>query len=270
MRAVRRTAARITAVALAVSPLVCCGSARPASAATVVSGPFVEDFSGPAGSMPNPQYWSADTGPSAEHGWEKGSLQTYTSAPDNVRLDGYGNLVIEARKTGDGFTSGRVVTRGKIAFPLGTLVARMKLPSGQGLWPAFWMLGVNIDTVGWPGSGEVDIIELINTGTRYNIALHGPGADVESKGDIADLSADFHNYWVTRRADSITVGVDDVALAHFTPESLPEGAPWVFSAPMFVLLNVAVGGHWPGPPDESTRFPAAMIVDYVSFEPEED
>lgn len=261
-------AARIAAVAVAALPLMGCGSVTPAAATTLISGPFADDFSGPAGSMPNPQYWSAEVGASAVHGWEKGSLQTYTSAPDNIRLDGYGNLVIEARKTADGYTSGRLVTRGKIAFPLGTLVARMKLPAGQGLWPAFWMLGINIDTVGWPDSGEVDIIELINTGMRYNIALHGPGADVERKGDIADLSADFHNYWVTRRADSITVGVDEVALADFTPESLPEGAPWVFSAPMFVLLNVAVGGDWPGPPDQSTRFPAAMVVDYLSFEPE--
>lgn len=263
-----RVAARIAAVAVAAFSLMGCGSVTPAAATTLISGPFADDFSGPAGSMPNPQYWSAEVGASAVHGWEKGSLQTYTSAPDNIRLDGYGNLVIEARKTADGYTSGRLVTRGKIAFPLGTLVARMKLPAGQGLWPAFWMLGINIDTVGWPDSGEVDIIELINTGMRYNIALHGPGADVERKGDIADLSADFHNYWVTRRADSITVGVDEVALADFTPESLPEGAPWVFSAPMFVLLNVAVGGDWPGPPDQSTRFPAAMVVDYLSFEPE--
>ena len=269
MTATRR-AARIAAVALAVLPLVCCGPAGPATATPVHAGPFAEEFSGPAGSMPNPKHWSAEVGTSAEHGWEKGSLQTYTSAPDNVRLDGSGNLVIEARKTADGYTSGRLVTRGKIAFGLGTLVARMKLPSGQGLWPAFWMLGVNIDTVGWPASGEVDIMELINTATVYNIALHGPDTDVERKGEIADLSTDFHIYWVTRRADSITVGVDDVALAHFTPESLPEGAPWVYSAPMFVLLNVAVGGDWPGPPDQSTPFPAAMVVDWLSFEPEKD
>lgn len=263
-------ALRIVAVAVTASPLMSCGPVTPARATTVVSGPFVDDFSGSAGSMPDPQYWSAEVGASAEHGWEKGSLQTYTSAPENIRLDGYGNLVIEARKSVDGFTSGRLVTRDKIAFGLGTLVARMKLPSGQGLWPAFWMLGVNIDTVGWPGSGEIDIIELINTGTVFNIALHGPDADVERKGDIADLSADFHNYWVARRDGSVTIGVDEVTLANFTPESLPEGAPWVFSAPMFVLLNVAVGGDWPGPPDQSTRFPAAMVVDYVSFEPVKD
>ena len=238
-----------------------------AMATPVASGPVSDDFQGPAGSPPDARYWTADVGPSSVHGWERGSLQTYTDSPDNVRLDGYGNLVIEARKSGDGYTSGRLVTRDKLAFPYGTIAARIKLPAGQGIWPAFWTLGTDIDAVGWPACGEIDIMELINTGTTYNVALHGPGADVERKGQIADLSADFHNYWMTRRQDSVTVGVDDTALAAFTPAALPEGARWVFTEPVFVLLNVAVGGDWPGPPDQSTRFPAAMIVDWFSFTP---
>ena len=238
-----------------------------ASAAPVASGPVFDDFIGPAGAPPDPAYWTADVGSSAEHGWERGSLQDYTDSPENIRLDGYGNLVIEARKSGSGYTSGRLVTRDRVAFPLGTISARMKLPAGQGIWPAFWMLGSNIDTVGWPGCGEIDIMELINTGTTYNVALHGPGSEIEKKGPIADLAADFHNYWMTRRHDSVTIGVDDATLATFTPESLPDGAPWVFKDPMFVLLNVAVGGNWPGPPDESTHFPAQMIVDWFSFQP---
>ena len=238
-----------------------------ASAAPVASGPVFDDFIGPAGAPPNPGLWTADIGSSAEHGWESGSLQTYTDSPDNIRLDGYGNLVIEARKSGSGYTSGRLVTRDRLAFSLGTISARIKLPAGQGIWPAFWMLGADIGEVGWPECGEIDIMELINTGTTYNVALHGPGSEVESKGPIADLAADYHDYWMTRRHDSVTVGVDDVTLVTFTPESLPEGAPWVFGDPMFVLLNVAVGGDWPGPPDESTRFPAAMVVDWFAFTP---
>lgn len=264
-------AKKLAALALSVVAVLsltgCSGLMGSASAAPVASGPVFDDFIGPAGAPPNPGYWTADVGSSAEHGWEKGSLQTYTDSPDSIRLDGYGNLVIEARKSDNGYTSGRLVTRERLAFPLGTISARMKLPAGQGIWPAFWMLGSNIDTVGWPGCGEIDIMELINTGTTYNVALHGPGSTVEQKGPIADLAADFHDYWMTRRQGSVTIGVDDATLATFTPESLPEGAPWVFGDPMFVLLNVAVGGNWPGPPDDSTTFPAQMIVDWFSFKP---
>lgn len=254
------------AVALLAAPMV--GDSALAAEGTVVAGPMFDDFLGPAGSAPNPDHWTRDVGPSAVHGWERGSLQTYTDSPDNVRLDGYGNLVIEARKAGDGYTSGRIVTRGKVSFPYGTVVARMKLPAGQGLWSAFWMLGADIDTVGWPQSGEIDIIELVNTGTTYNIALHAPGgADIEEKGRIEDLSRDFHNYWMTRTADRITVGIDEATLANFNKASFPDQSEWVFDRPMFVLLNLAVGGDWPGPPDASTPFPSSMIVDWFSFKP---
>ncbi len=238
-----------------------------ASAAPIASGPIFEDFAGPAGAPPDPGLWTYDLGSSAEHGWERGSLQTYTDSPDNVRLDGSGNLVIEARKSGNDYTSARVVTRGKMSFGYGTVAARIKLPAGQGIWPAFWMLGSNIEAVGWPECGEIDIMELINTGSTFNVALHAPNADVEQKGAIDDLSADFHTYWTTRRENSVTVGVGDTTLATFTPDSLPEESHWVFDKLMFVLLNVAVGGDWPGPPDATTRFPATMIVDWFSYEP---
>lgn len=251
------------AAVLLCQPVVGCGAL--AAAGTIVSGPMFEDFSGPEGSRPNPEYWTMDVGPSAEKGWERGSLQTYTDSPDNVRLDGYGNLVIEARKSGDGYTSGRLVTRGKLLFPLGTISARIKFPAGQGLWSAFWMLGADIDTIGWPDCGEIDIMEMINTGSTYNVALHAPGADVEKKDSIDDLSRDYHNYWMTRTADRVTVGVDEATLANFTAESFP--APWIFNRPMFALLNLAVGGDWPGQPDPSTPFPASMSVDWFSYQP---
>lgn len=238
-----------------------------ATAGPLIVDAFTEDFNGPDGSLPDPQRWAIDVGPSAVHGWERGSLQTYTDSPENVRLDGQGNLVITARNDGGNFTSGRVVTRGKLEFGFGTVSARIKLPTGQGIWPAFWMLGANIDEVGWPQCGEIDIIELINEPNTYHVALHAPGGDPEAKGPIADLSADFHDYWMTRTEDSITIGIDDDALASFSPESLPPDSPWVFGGPMFVLLNVAVGGTWPGPPDETTVFPATMIVDWLRFAP---
>lgn len=261
-----------TVVSVCVAPILLAaglGPLSPSASASVVSGPVFDDFLGPAGAPPDPVHWSFDVGSSAEHGWERGSLQTYTDSPDNVALDGYGNLVITARKSGDGYTSGRIVTRGKLAFPFGTVAARIKFPSGQGLWPAFWMVGSNIDTVGWPASGEIDMMEIINTATAYNIALHGPGADVEKKGPIDDLARDFHTYWASRRPGAVSIGIDETTLGTFTPESLPAGSPWVFDGPMFVLLNLAVGGDWPGPPDQSTPFPSMMVVDWFSFQPQE-
>jgi beta-glucanase (GH16 family) len=263
----RSTGAALAVALLVAQPLGCNAHAREGA---VISGPLFEDFLGPAGARPDPNHWTIDVGPSSERGWERGSLQTYTDSPDNIRLDGFGNLVIEARKVGEGYTSARVVTRGKLSFPLGTIAARIKFPAGQGLWPAFWMLGADIDTVGWPQCGEIDIMEIVNTASTYNIAMHGPGADVEKKGSIDDLSQDYHSYWVTRRADSVTVGIDTTAMATFTRESHPPGAPWVFDGPMFALLNLAVGGDWPGPPDASTPFPSAMIVDWFSFTPLSD
>ncbi|WP_231992474.1 glycoside hydrolase family 16 protein [Mycobacterium sp. 1164985.4] len=231
---------------------------------------IVDEFSGPAGSAPDPNLWAYDVGPSPEKGWERGSLQTYTDSVDNVRLDGQGHLVIEARKSGSKYTSGRIVTRGKLDFQYGTINARIKFPSGQGIWPAFWMLGSDIDKVGWPQCGEIDIMEIVNTGKTYNVRLHGPPApdtEVGPSGSIADLTEDFHIYWVTREKDRVTIGVDEGTLWSFTPSSLPPGAPWVFNNPMHVLLNIAVGGDWPGPPDDSTRFPATMLVDWIRFDP---
>lgn len=263
----RAAVATLTVAMLAAQSVAGPGVVGPAAAAPIASASFFDDFLGPAGAPPNPANWTIDVGSSADHGWERGSLQTYTASPDNVRLDGFGNLVIEARRAGDGYTSGRLSTKGKVDFPFGMISARIKMPAGQGLWPAFWMLGANIDAVGWPQSGEIDIMELINTGSTYNIALHAPNADIEAKGGIADLSGDFHNYWMSRSPENVIVGVDGTTLATFTPASLPPESQWVFDKLMFILLNLAVGGDWPGPPDQSTPFPAAMVVDWVSFEP---
>lgn len=261
--------ARVTCAALAAAVLaLTVGPPAPARAtATLVTASFVEDFDGPYGSAPDPERWVADLGPSAEHGWEEGSLETYTGRPDNIRLDGEGHLVIEARREGDQYTSGRLVTRDRLNFTFGTLTARMKLPTGQGIWPAFWMLGSNAGEVGWPDCGEIDIIELVNDPTVYNVAVHVPGADSVTSGEITDLSLDFHDYWLTRRPQSVTIGIDDTTLKTFTPDLLEPGRPWVLDGPMFVLINVAVGGTWPGPPDESTTFPATMLVDWLRFEP---
>ncbi|MCB0931326.1 MAG: glycoside hydrolase family 16 protein [Mycobacterium sp.] len=262
--------------ALVVAVLGAQGSVADAQGMPVATRPVLDEFLGPAGSLPNPDLWAFDVGTNKKYHWEKGSLQDYTNAPDNVRLDGNGHLVIQARKGGSdsvpSYTSARMTTRGRMAFPYGVVSARIKFPTGQGIWSAFWMMGLNYDTVAWPECGEIDIMEIINTGTKYHAALHGPdgskrGFELTAKGPIPDLSAGFHKYWVNRQPNTITIGIDDGALAKFTRDSLKGNSRWTLDQPMFALFNIAVGGDWPGPPDSSTSFPATMIIDWFSFEP---
>jgi beta-glucanase (GH16 family) len=231
-----------------------------------------DDFNGPSGVAPDPGVWGYDLGP-----WPD-QLQTYTDSSRNVRLDGAGNLVIEARMGQDGvITSGRLVTRGKLDMMYGTLSARVRTPSGQGISPAFWLVGSDIDAVGWPASGEIDIVEMPNTGTYSYTTIHGPwvGAPpagrpdykVWTEGATDDLSASFHTFWISRSPYTIVIGVDDRTLATFTPASLKPDQKWVFDRPMYAILNVAVGDSWAGPPDESTTWPATMLVDWMRWLP---
>ena len=240
--------------------------------ATAAADEVFDSFEGPAGSMPDPKLWDYDLG----GGWGHGSeLQEYTNSADNVRLDGRGNLVIEAHKTPAGYTSGRLVTHGKLDMLYGTVSARIKFPSGQGVWSTFWAMGSNIDNVGWPRCGEIDIMELVNTGTRYNVTLHGPqgdsdylsGAGVARTGEIADLSEDFHVYWMHWKRDEVIVGVDETTLADFTPSSLPPGGVWAFNHPMSAILSLAIGGTLAGPPTDTTPFPVTMLVDWFRYSP---
>jgi beta-glucanase (GH16 family) len=260
---------RIIRIILTLMLSLCSGSFR----ATAESGTVFDDFNGPAGSPPNPALWDYQVG----SGWggDSGTLETETDSTNNVYLDGQGNLVIAALKSGDSYTSGRLVTRGKLAMTYGTTSARIELPTGQGIWPAFWMLGANIDTVGWPACGEIDIAEMYNVATHYHITAIGPstqspppGGQVQAEGAIADLSQDFHTYWVTRLPGKITAGIDSATLATFTPTSLPPGGQWVFdNQPMYALFTVGVGGKMVGPPSDATPFPAKMVVDWFRYEP---
>lgn len=242
----------------------------------------VDNFDGAAGSAANPALWSYMTGAQLDDG-----LQVYTDSPDNVRLDGQGHLVIEAQNTVDGITSARVITQGKLDMTYGTMSARIKFPAGQGIWPSFWMLGSTysqdtwdaLGPTGWPGCGEIDVIEVVNAPNTYHVTLHGPqgttdyygGSDFHVVGTsgytpgLADLSRDYHDFWVVRRPDRIIVGIDDTIVGDFNPDSLPPGGEWVFNKPMFAILQVAVGGPWPGPPDATTPWPATMMVDSFSF-----
>jgi beta-glucanase (GH16 family) len=134
-------------------------------------------------------------------------------------------------------------------------------------------MGADSDTVGWPASGEIDIVELPSTSTTAYSTLHGPIAgttdtqQAQIVSNLPDLSTDFHNYWVRHLPDEITFGVDDQTLGTLTPDSLAPGETWVYNRPMYLILNLAVGGPWAGAPDSSTAFPAKMVVESVRFDP---
>jgi beta-glucanase (GH16 family) len=247
---------RIAIVGLVTAATVFPGCASASSAVT-------DDFNGPAGAAPDPALWGYITG----GGWDRG-VQTYRSA--NAVLDGEGNLAIRAVKTGDGYESGRVQTKNRLNLGYGKIAARIKMPSGQGIWPAFWLLGAGEGTA--PENSEVDAIELVSDTTTYYTTIHGPSNgskpyQVQFTGPIGDLSTDYHDYWVLHAPDAITVGIDATTLGTFTSQSLPPGARWVFNQPMYAIINLAVGGDWAGPPDASTRFPATMLVDWFRWEP---
>lgn len=228
----------------------------------------VDEFDGPAGSAPDARFWDYDIG---GNGWGNREQQTYTRDHDNVRLSGTGDLVIEARRAGDSYSSARLVSRGKLTVGYGLVEVRAKLPEGQGLHPAIWMLGENIRAVGWPQSGEIDIMELVNTGTTYNNAIHGPsyadpktGWRQSSEGATSsNLASDYHVYQLYRQPGVIKIGIDGVQVGQYTRASIPPDANWVFDAPMYLTLNIAVGGEWPGPVAPDTPLPATMLVDSV-------
>ncbi len=226
-----------------------------------------DEFEGAAGEAPDPANWNHETG---DHGWGNQELQNYTTSRDNSALDGEGNLVITARQESDGgYTSARMTTQNNVQHAYGRIEARIKVPTGQGVWPAFWMLGADFPDTPWPDSGEIDIMEHIGSepGTVHG-TVHGPGysggGGVGASYDHPDgggFPDDFHVYAVDWTPDSITWSVDDVPFNTITPADV--SGDWVFDQEFFMILNVAVGGEWPGYPDESTQFPQEMVVDYV-------
>lgn len=234
-----------------------------------------DEFNGPDGSAPDAAKWSYVTGGS---GFGNNELETYTDRAVNAHL-AKGNLVITARKeqrTGpDGvardYTSARIQTKSHFETTYGRMEARIKVPAGAGLWPAFWMLGANVDSAGWPECGEIDIME--NIGKEPGIVhgtLHGP----RYSGEYAltggyrlpagqRFSDRFHVYSVEWAPDVIRFYVDGRLFETQNIDSIPNYKHWVFNHSFFLLLNLAVGGNWPGNPDAATVFPAEMLVDYV-------
>lgn len=228
-----------------------------------------DEFSGPAGQSPDPSRWQFDVGTD----WGNAQLEFDTARPENVSMDGSGNLAITARREsyqGQDYTSGRINTRERFEQTGGRFEARMRMPRGRGLWPAFWLLGSNFATISWPGCGEIDILEY--RGQEPNVlhgSLHGPGYSgggaVTNSYSVpgATLDSDFHLYAVEWSSNRITWSVDDHVFFTATTASLPGGAQWVFDHPFFIILDLAVGGGFVGPPDANTVFPQQLLVDYV-------
>ncbi len=214
------------------------------------------------------QKWTFDLGAT---GWGNGEMEEYTNRPENVRIEN-GNLIIEARKdpaSPYGVTSARLKTQGLHDWQYGRIEGRIKLPQGQGIWPAFWMLGNNIGTTSWPKCGEIDILEMIGRqpNTIYN-TVHGPGySGSDGIGTHTDFPAgslqnEFHVYAIEWEADQIRWYIDDTQVFKVSKADVPADK-WVFDHPFFIILNVAVGGGWPGFPDATTVFPQQMLVDYI-------
>ena len=233
-----------------------------------------DEFNSPKVSRVDSTKWVFDVG---GDGWGNHELEYYTNRPENAHIED-GNLVIKARaekysgpnKVTRNFTSARLKSQGKFSQAYGRFEARIKVPAGQGMWPAFWMMGDDIDKVGWPSCGEVDIME--NVGKEPSTvrgSIHGPGftgEQIEAHYSLFNgkkFADDFHVFAVEWEPSVIRFYVDADLYVTRSRRDLRPGQRWVFDHPFFLLLNVAVGGDWPGPPDASTNFPQSMLVDYV-------
>lgn len=224
-----------------------------------------DEFDGPDGASIDSKKWNFDIG--GGH-WGNAEAQCYTDRIDNVYQEN-GCLVIRAIKEkydGWEYTSGRITTKDKFEPKYGRIEARIKVPYGQGLWPAFWMLGNDINTNNWPNCGEIDIMENLGREPyRVHGAIHGPGY-FGARGPTAfidsqeKLSNDFHVFAIEWQPKEISWYFDGEKYFSQTPNDVDT---WVFDHPFFIILNVAVGGTWPGYPDETTVFPQKMLVDYV-------
>ncbi|MFG2816138.1 RICIN domain-containing protein [Streptomyces sp. NPDC048410] len=273
-RLLRRCLLAALSAALVGSAAVGPARADTAAAPAVAAATFSDSFDGPAGSAVDGSKWTLETGDNVNNH----ERQYYTSGTKNAALDGQGHLVITAKRENPAnyqcwygscqYTSARLNTSGKFNAQYGHVEARMKIPRGQGMWPAFWMLGTPVN---WPDSGEIDVMENVGfEPSTVHGTIHGPGYS-GSGGIGAGYSlpngqafADaFHTYAVDWAPDSITWTVDGNVYQRRTPADLG-GKTWVFNKPFFLILNLAVGGYWPGDPDGSTQFPAQLLVDSVS------
>lgn len=224
---------------------------------------WYDEFDGPELDRAN---WNFDIG---GNGWGNAEWEVYTDKPENIRIEN-GILVIEAREdptlpAGRPYSSARIKTQGLHSWTYGRIEARIKLPYGKGLWGAFWMMGNN--NKGWPTSGEIDILEYGKTPDRIYATIHAPGYSGGEgvTGNLVvpaeTLKNDFHLYVIEWQENEIRWLFDEQEYLKLTPADVP--AEWIFDHEFFIIMNLAVGGRFPGYPDETTVFPQFMNVDYV-------
>lgn len=271
---------------LALTAVLLCGC----STASIVSTPspvawtqvWSDEFDGPAGTGIDATKWNYQTADGCKEGicgWGNNEKEYYTDASENISLNGHGQLMIVARTAPAGlacyygpcrYTSGKITTRDKMVAQPGRVVARIKLPRGQGLWPAFWMLGHTYPVTPWPAVGELDIME--NKGSQPSTtssAVHGPGysgaTPFAHAHDLTSgaLSDDFHTFAVEWDALQVRFFVDDAVHYEIARQALEQYGKSILDQPYFVILNLAVGGHFDGDPQSDAIFPATMLVDYV-------
>ena len=266
---------------IVLSPLVSCaglGSGTSPKTHQISRGKLIwsDEFSGPARTRPDPNKWV----PSVEgHGWGNQQLE-YDTDNQNTYQDGQGHLVIEARKDNPSgyqcwygsceYTSARLTTKKRFSFTYGLIEASIRIPRGQGLWPAFWLLGANCKRIGWPDCGEIDVMENIGNepDTIYG-SIHGPGHFADSvlqnsyvlpHGTFAD---GFHVFALEWCSEYLSFFVDGKQYATVTKTSFFNPQEWVYNHPFNIILNLAIGGTWPGDPSPTTVFPQKMYVAYV-------
>ncbi len=236
---------------------------------------WAEEFDGPAGAPASPQAWRPETG---GHGWGNSELQYYTAETANAALDGAGNLAITVRRPdpqlatarygGCHYTSARLTSKNLKSFRYGLIQAKIKLPCGRGIWPAFWMLGTNIDKAGWPQCGEIDVMENFGTspavvhGTVHGPGYSGAGGITASLDTGSPLADGFHVYSVCWEPGKIRWYTGQTLYHTVTAASL-HGNRWVFDHDFYLLINVAVGGRLSAYPSKSAAFPQAMLIDYI-------
>lgn len=232
---------------------------------------------------PDPSLWTYDIGDGSAEGipgWGNNELQYYTDRPENVKVEN-GLLVITAREEafeGSSYTSARITTQNLFEQQYGRFEARIRMPLGKGIWPAFWLLGNDCDINPWPQCGEIDVMEYLGDAPTIVFgSAHGPGynagdsisKEYELENDRFDTG--FHIFGIEWGPDYINYYVDDELYQQITPETtaeeavdnVPNPGEWVFNRPFYIILNIAVGGNLPGAPNEDTQFPQRMFVDYV-------
>ena len=270
---------------VALAALACTGSTPPVvspAPRNVWIQVWSDEFDGPAGSRVDGTKWGYDIGDGCREGncgWGNDEKEYYTDASENIALNGEGQLAIVARSAPSGltcyygpcrYTSAKITTRGKLLVAPGRVEARIKLPAGQGLWPAFWMLGHTHPAIPWPACGELDIME--NKGSQPSTtssAVHGPGYSGTTPLAHAQtlaagtFSADFHTFAIEWDAAHVRFFIDDTAHYGITRSALEQFGKSILDQPFYLIINLAVGGHFDGDPQSDAILPATMLVDYV-------